>query len=161
MITGIASLIQRVAVYESTPGLAQRRDQEIDVKITFSPRSEITRAGWKAGEWVVWRGELHLQQQPCVCCCLMLWKSRSDPCGAADGSSPRPRQRGRQASTSDAGRHLFSKRGVKELFLIKRQSGRGEDQSPAAAIRLPLPLECQGAGLVIAPMCHWLRFHHL
>lgn len=35
MITGIGSLIQRVAVYESTPGLTQRRDEKIDVKIRF------------------------------------------------------------------------------------------------------------------------------
>lgn len=35
MITGIGSLIQREAVYESTPGLTQRRDEKIDVKIRF------------------------------------------------------------------------------------------------------------------------------
>lgn len=74
-----------------------------------------------------------------------LRQSRSDLCGAAaDGSSPRPRSDDRGPPTSDAGCYLFSKRGARELFLIKRQSGGGEDQSLAAAIRLPLPLECQG-----------------
>lgn len=112
MITGIASLIQRVAVYESTPGLAQRRDEKIDVKIRFSPRSEITRAGGGAG------GEGALPAATAfasVAAFCFRRESTSDPCGAADGSSLsacKARERGRRASTSDAGpAAAFSARG--------------------------------------------------
>lgn len=128
MITGIASLIQRVAVYESTPGLAQRRDEKIDVKIRFSPRSEITRAGGGAGRGGGGGVLPAATAFASVAAFCFRRESASDPCGAADGSSLsacKARERGRRASTSDAGRCLFSTRGARELFLIKRQSGGG------------------------------------
>lgn len=119
MITGSASLIQRVAVYKSTPALAQQRDQEIDVKITFSPRSEITRAGGGAGWKVAGQGgatprrNSHSNRRNRSCCHLVLFTLPM--ARLSEASQQRPR-----ASTSDAGRYLFDKRGVRELFFDQK-----------------------------------------
>lgn len=172
MITGIASLIQRVVVYESTPGLAQRRDQEIDVKITFSPRYEITRAGGVGGGGAGEREEGRGRAPPAATatatdaeavaalCSSLKQKQKRERCVRRRRRRwlrlRRPRRRRPRASTSDAGRYLSSERGVRELFLIKRQSGGGEDQSfgccrqAAAPTRMPRSSTCNRRNVSLA-----------
>lgn len=141
MITGIASLIQRVAVYESTPGLAQRRDEKIDVKIRFSPRSEITQAG--GGTAGRRSGGARLLPP-----FAFRPKSASDPCCAADG--PSLHVQGLGARTTGLRFRSwslpFQHTGSEELFSIKRKV--------VVVVGINHWLLPSGARLVFATMCH-------